>query len=169
MGLRFIFSMFKVMHFIDDNRCSFHLRYFAIGDVYIELSGRRILSNETVCLRDIGEQESLSSPMRGTPDDVRGDALICVTDSDNCCRGVDRTEGAAIGEWKINGGDNVPGSLVTPREDIYRNRGTGFIRLNVRNGTMPTLVGQYCCMIPDAMNMMQTVCVTVGKFTRMNH
>ncbi len=93
-----------------------------------------------VCLRDIGEQLSRANATVGVPDTVEGTALVCVTNNPNCCRPVDNPNGGAVGEWTING-FIIPGINADPSSRLYRNRGTGLVRINHRpsaEGNPPT-------------------------------
>ncbi len=120
-----------------------------------------------VCLSDIGEQLSRANGMVGVPDIVEGPALVCATNNPNCCRPVDNPNPGGFGEWTING-FTAPGINADPLPRIYRNRGTGLVRINYRpnaEGTNPPLllIGQYCCMIPDMSGVFQTLCVEVNS------
>ncbi len=113
-----------------------------------------------VCLRDIGEQPSQSL---FTPDTAEGLALVCATTNPSCCRVVDGASGG-VGDWTLNG-IVAEGTQITPLPLIYRNRGTGLVRLNVQTGAVVT--GQFCCTIPDNSNITRTLCVdvTLGELT----
>ena len=102
-----------------------------------------------ICVSDIG----LGS------DDLTeaGDALVCVTDNTTCCRADDGSPGG-VGEWFINE-MMVPGLTVMPSEIVFRNRGTGLVRLNVQSGDTLQQVGEYCCEIPDNSGVTQRLCV----------
>ena len=120
-----------------------------------------------VCLSDIGEQLPGAKAMVGVPDTVEGPALVCVTNNPNCCRSVDNPNGGGVGDWTING-FSAPGMYANPQSRIYRNRGTGLVRINYQpstEGADPPLVliGQYCCTIPDMSGVFQTLCVEVNS------
>ncbi len=122
-----------------------------------------------VCLSDIGEQltQDIYNQSDGIPDTVEGTALVCVTNNRNCCRPVDNPNGGVVGDWTING-FQAPSFFGNPRPRIYRNRGTGLVRINYRpsaEGADPPLVltGEYCCTIPDMSGVMQTLCVEVNS------
>ena len=75
-------------------------------------------------------------------------ALICQTDSTQCCRGSDNTNGGPLGEWYFPDGTLVPDGQDASRS-IFRNRAPSVVRLNRRNNAQsPT--GVYRCEIPDA-------------------
>ncbi|XP_064396286.1 uncharacterized protein LOC135343224 [Halichondria panicea] len=120
-----------------------------------------------VCLSDIGEQLPGAKAMVGVPDTVEGPALVCVTNNPNCCRSVDNPNGGGVGDWTING-FSAPGMYANPQSRIYRNRGTGLVRINYQpstEGADPPLVliGQYCCTIPDMSGVFQTLCIEVNN------
>ena len=125
----------------------------------MEFKGNRLNSSSVVILTDIGEQLS----GKQEPDTLRGDALVCVTTYTPCCRGADGSPGGA-GKWLFPGGAEVPGSRsLTPHMGIYRNRGTGLVRLNREVNSTRDVVGQYCCEIPVNSTNMDTLCVNVGE------
>ena len=75
-------------------------------------------------------------------------ALQCTTNRVGCCRGSD---GKAAGEFYFPNGEQVPILGHDPSIRIYfRNRETGFVRLNRRS--VATETGQLRCeiYIPDA-------------------
>ena len=81
-----------------------------------------------------------------------GNALLCVTDG-ACCTNPNRA-----GEFYYPNGDVV--RIDGSGDDLYRNRGTGMIRLNRRNGaTSP--IGTYTCEIPDSNRELQTIFITL--------
>ena len=127
----------------------------------MEFNGTRLNNSSVVLLTDIGEQPA---GLTSEPDTVRGDALVCVTDNSTCCRVADGSPGNGAGRWLFPGGDEVPGiGSSTPHMGIYRNRGTGFVRLN-RQADSPLTVGEYCCEIPSSSGDTLKLCVNVGEF-----
>ena len=95
--------------------------------------GATLLVNGTgkVCVSDIGH---------GSDDPTEaGNALVCVTDNTMCCRGVDSTS-VGMGEWFINE-MIVPGLFMSRNTKIYKNRGTGLVRLNVVAGNTLKQIG----------------------------
>ena len=101
------------------------------------------------CVSDIGLGSDIPTEA--------GDALVCVTDNTTCCRNADGSPGG-VGEWYIDG-LRVPGSFEELHEIVFRNRGTGLVRLNVLSGHTLTQVGDYCCEIPDCSGIIQRLCV----------
>ena len=74
------------------------------------------------------------------------DALFCVTDFRNCCRPP------YIGNWFFPNETRVPST----HWDIYRTRGRMIVSLHRRRGGVN---GIYRCVIPDAMNIIQTISI----------
>ena len=140
------------------------LSLLVIIEAYIEFKGNRLNNSSKVILTDIGEQLSGTQE----PDTMRGDALVCVTNYTPCCRKSDGADGAA-GGWLFPNGDAVPGTLMQ-HVGIYRNRGTGLVRLNRQVNSTQETIGQYCCKIPvtDLTNL-ETLCVTIGELSGNNY
>ena len=80
-------------------------------------------------------------------------ALFCLTDQPGCCRPL---YWGPVGNWFFPNGAKVP----SPGElwDVYRNRGQSVVRLNRRRGGV---TGIYSCVVPDAMNVSQTIYIGV--------
>ena len=87
-----------------------------------------------------------------------GDALVCVTENTACCRTADGAARFGVGEWFINR-VAVPGIAFVPNATVFRNRGTGLVRLNVQSGDTLQQVGEYCCEIPDNSGVTQRLCL----------
>ena len=106
------------------------------------LNGVTYTNGSAVLRTDIGEGDA---------------ALRCTTDRAGCCRGGD---GTAVGEFYFPDCSVVPVSGNDMSRTYYRNRGTGFIRLNRRsNGT---LLGQFRCEIPDANGTTVNLFIYIG-------
>ena len=87
-------------------------------------------------------------------------ALLCVTDLIECCRGNETGGRGALGDWFYPNGTAV--DIKNSGDDIYRNRGPRVVRLNRRNNAMsPT--GQYCCVVPDATFTNMITCIDIGE------
>ena len=116
----------------------------ALG-VYFSIQSREVNSNGYLLITDIGE----------------GDygALQCFTDNTLCCS--DTRTGLATGHWFYPNG-----SLVGTKSDgqnFYVERGPSVVRLNRRNNAT-SVMGQFCCEVPDAASVTVRVCVNaVGK------
>ena len=102
------------------------------------LRGRPYQNNSNVMLEDIGEGD---------------DALLCITNQTACCQSDDN----ASGNWFFPNGTGVP-SESREKFDIFRTRGQMVVRMHRRRGGVE---GIYRCEIPDAMNVIQTICIGV--------
>ena len=107
--------------------------HFTIGD---EVYG----NNSVVSILSIGEGEDR--------------ALICRTDSTNCCRTIPNR----FGQFYYPNGVQVP--VLSAGQGFYRNRGDQLIRLN-RQDRATSLTGKYRCEIPDASGEMQNLYITL--------
>ena len=99
-------------------------------------------NNSLVVLEDIGEG---------------GDALFCITDFFNCCTPLYTSEmKSVLGNWFFPNETRVPSS--GHNWDFHRTRGHMVVRLHRRRGGEE---GIYCCEIPDAKNVTQTIYIGV--------
>ena len=117
--------------------------------VYLSLRGTVYANNSAIQITEVGETN---------PDTDLNDGLQCITDRMPCCRTAFRA-----GEWYMYTPDRtvVPGSSDV---GFYRNRGgdDGTVNLNRLSGVMmPT--GLFCCEVPDALDIMQSVCANIGE------
>ena len=104
------------------------------------LRGTPYQNNSIVILEDIGEGD---------------DALLCITFQTACCRHP-YTDGSVLGNWFFPNGSRVPGSGI--KWDFYRTRGQMVVgMLRTRGG----VEGIYRCVIPDTMNVIQTIYIGV--------
>ncbi|XP_064386347.1 sushi, von Willebrand factor type A, EGF and pentraxin domain-containing protein 1-like [Halichondria panicea] len=88
-------------------------------------------------------------------------ALTCHTELSTCCREQDNPNGGALGGWRGPDGVSVPSeaAIETTAEGFYVTRGISTISLNRR--CSETNAGVYCCTIPRADGVTQTLCVNV--------
>ena len=107
------------------------------------LKGTTYQNNSIVTLDDIGEGD---------------DTLLCVTDLTTCCQ--PSNVNGTLGNWFFPNGTRVPSS--GSKWDFHRTRGQSVVRLQRRRGGEE---GIYQCMIPDAMNVTQTVYIGVYNRT----
>ena len=100
-------------------------------------------NNSLVSLEDIGEN---------------GHALRCMTDKPACCRPpyTNGTGQQALGNWFFPNETRV--SSAGNQWDFHRNRGHMVVNLNRRRGGGD---GVYRCVVPDAMNVTQTIYIGV--------
>ena len=115
------------------------------GDIRFSLRGGTYQNNSFVFLEDIGEG---------------GDALLCITNQTACCR--PGRMGTVQGKWVFPNGTKVPSAVINSTSglkwDFYRDRGQMVVRLHRRRGGEE---GIYRCVIPDAMNVTQTIYIGV--------
>ena len=123
-----------------------HSTKLHIPGVYLTLGGEIYRNGSNILIGEIGEGDD--------------GALLCVTDLIQCCHGDDRPAGP-LGEWFYP--DRSLIRVKDSGDDIYRNRGTGIVRLNRRNNaTSPT--GQFCCVVPDATLTNRITCIDIGEY-----
>ena len=106
-----------------------------MGAVSFWLRGTTYWNNSLVTLENIDEGD---------------DALFCVTDQTACCRPPYWI--SAIGNWYFPNGSRV--SSPSTQWDFYRTRGQSVLYLQRRRGGVN---GIYSCVVPDAMNVTQTI------------
>ena len=80
-------------------------------------------------------------------------ALLCMTNLTTCCRNGSRS---VLGQWFFPNGTRV--SSEQPEWDFFRDRGQMIVFLHRRRGGVD---GIYHCMIPDSMNVTQTIYIGV--------
>ena len=112
------------------------------------LNGTTYQNNSLVTLEDIGEWD---------------DALLCVTDQPLCCRRPYTGEiGSALGNWFFPNGTRLfyfyPNYTTDTQWDFFRSRGQMIVHMHRRRGGVN---GIYHCVIPDAMNVTQTIYIGV--------
>ena len=112
------------------------------GDVWFSLRGRRYQNNSWVALEDIGD---------------RNDSLHCITNFTACCgRHYTGLNEKVLGNWFFPNGSRVPGH--DSQWDFYRDRKKMRVHLHRRRGGVE---GIYYCVIPDSLNVMQTIYIAV--------
>ena len=123
----------------------------ACAGVYLSLRGVVYANNSVIQITEIGETN---------PDNDLNEGLQCITDRSPCCRFTFRA-----GEWYMY----TPERTMVPGPpsgvSFYRNRGydDGTVNLNHNSGVMmPT--GLFCCEVPDALNVIQSICATISEY-----
>ena len=127
--------------------CDIHISSFTgTGEgVRFSLRGTTYQNNSLVNLEDIGEWSA---------------TLLCVTDQDACCVPPYTGEmGSALGNWLFPNGTRLLSK--DSHRDFYRTRGQMIVLMHRRRGGED---GIYSCVIPDAMNVTQTI--YVGVYSR---
>ena len=114
--------------------------------VYLLLKGTVYANNSIIAIDEIGEVTGESN-----------NGLQCVTDSKQCCQG-----GSQAGAWHLPSGDAVPSQGND--NAFYTSRGNGTVILNHihQSNTTPTS-GVFCCEIPNASFITQTICSILSK------
>ena len=83
------------------------------------------------------------------------DALLCITNYTACCQ-LNDTGGRALGNWFFPNGTRVPSGVS--EWDFFRARDQMVVSMHRRRGGVE---GIYHCVIPDAMNVTQTIYIGV--------
>ena len=104
------------------------------GDVRFSLRNITYQNNSIVMIEDIGEHD---------------DALLCMTKTNSSM---------AFGNWFFPNGTTIPSDTENNQSDIYRSRGEMVVRMHRRRGGEE---GIYYCVIPDSMNVYQTIYIGV--------
>ena len=87
------------------------------------------------------------------------DSMKCITDRKPCCG----TQPFRVGEWYFPNGSRVP--IPGDGTSFYRLRSDdGYVYLNHRNFDIARPTGLFCCVVPDATDVSQTLCVNISTF-----
>ena len=122
--------------------------YYTYAGIYLSLNGTVYSNNSVIMISEIGNHI--------------GNGLQCVTDRMPCCTAQPNI--SSTGDWFFPDGGKVP-SLHIEAETFGRNRGSdGTVNLHRVSNDVMTPTGQYCCVVPDAISVLQKLCATVGKF-----
>ena len=85
-------------------------------------------------------------------------SLFCLTNKTDCCRSSDTPQGiVVIGHWYFPNGSSVKNTISG--DNMYRDRGPSFVRLQRRNNAQTT--GVFHCEVPDASGTSQSLYVGV--------
>lgn len=103
------------------------------------MQGKNYTNNSVMNIADVGVGDS---------------ALLCMTNRECCC-GI---PGHRYGQFYYPDGSQVP--VKAGGNVLYCDRRDKMIRLNRKFGMYPT--GKYCCEIPDARGMIQTLYFTLS-------
>lgn len=115
--------------------------------VYLTLRGVVYANNSVISITEIEQTNATSNT-----------GLQCNTDSTPCCA----TPPYRFGEWYFPDGRAIPvqGAATT----FYRSRGDdGTVNLNRLNTGITSPTGQFCCVVPDASDIVQIVCADIGE------
>ena len=116
---------------------------FFFAGIGFLLNGVVYNNNSIVTLNEIGEDSA---------------ALFCLTNKTDCCGSLDTPEGiVVIGHWYFPNGSSVKNTISG--DNMYRDRGSSFVRLQRRNNAQTT--GVFRCEVPDASGTNQQLYVGV--------
>ena len=122
--------------------------------VFISSRSSIINTNSNIFITDIGEGDC--------------GALLCYTDLNECYHNSDTTTGALGLLFYPNGSDV---GIRSSGQDFYIDRGPSVVRLNRRINATSTIIGLFCCVLPDATFTEIKICInvtsTAGKYTEL--
>ena len=123
--------------------------------VYLSLRGIVYTNNSVILITEIGETDTNTMP----PPPNSNNGLQCITDRMPCCATVPNR----FGQWQFpNNKTNIGISGSTA--SFYRTRGDdGTVNLNRVSDDVMMPTGLFCCIVPDATNVDQTVCANIGE------
>ena len=137
--------------------------------MYLCLKGKTNFTGGIIPINVIGETtNNVSHPHLGD-NDYENNGLQCITDKPNCCR----VNAIKIGEWYFPNGTAVPilgygnNSAIT----FYRNRGynDSTVNLNRVSSNVMSPTGNFCCKVPDSVDINHTVCANISEFLGMSY
>ncbi len=122
---------------------------FTLGVAIVDFKPNIYPNGSTVIsVQDIGE---LQTDFSNT-----NEAVACRTDRRPCCKTP------RLGDWTYNSG-TIIGTRGSSGIDYFRNRDDNqMIYLSLRSSATNPPTGEFCCKIPDSMNVMQTMCIDLG-------
>ena len=120
------------------------------------------INNSIILITEI----EYTSTSNGVTDATSNNGLQCITDRRPCCAAQPNRQG----EWIFpDNGGNVPGLAQNPTS-FSRNRGDdGTVNLNRLNSDVMMPTGRFCCVVPDATSVDQTVCANIGTYIYIDH
>ena len=127
------------------------MHIFCLLGVYLSLKGVIYANNSFITITEIGESNSFTSPHQN-------DGVQCISDRMPCCS----SSSFRAGHWFFPDGEEVPpqGAAVS----FYRNRDEyGSVNLNRLNSGTTRPTGLFCCVVPDATDVNQTLCINISK------
>ena len=118
--------------------CNYYLYFSHAGDIIFTLEGTTeyLTNNSEVRLDEIET------------------SLLCTTSRQGCCINP------LAGRFLYPNGSEVG----FPDAGTYRNRGDGFVRLNVRNRSL-VIADRYTCEIPDYHGHLQNISIIISELT----
>ena len=123
------------------------IRLFPYIGVYLSLKGKVYANNSIIPIAEIGETDT-------SVGSTQNNGLQCITDKMPCCMGT------SLGEWTYH---KAPVQNTTTNFFVSRGLNNGAVNLNRLNNNVTSPTGQFCCMVPDTDDDIQTLCVSIGK------
>ena len=122
-----------------------------LDGVALSLHGVIIDDDSYVNVNDIGDDDST--------------ALLCHTNKTDCCG----QPPYRAGDWYYPNGTQVGPvgyNIATGHTSyFFRNRGAQVVRL--KRARHPSERGRFCCQVPNAISVVQSICVNVGMLSQM--
>ena len=117
----------------------------ATGDrVYLSLNGTVYANNSVIPITEIGNTSNTG--------------LQCITDRRPCCASPSNR----AGEWYFPDETTVP--ILSGATSFYRTRGDdGTVNLNRLNTNVIMPIGLFCCVVPDALDDKQILCINISE------
>ena len=120
--------------------------------VYLSLNDVIYANNSVIPITEIGETSNMNT--------TSNTGLQCITDRRPCCSSFPNR----YGQWFFPDGTTVPPYYyaLSYNSLFYRSRGDdGTVNLNRVHASVTMPTGQFCCMVHDAADAEQTVCVDI--------
>ena len=133
--------LWQLITFITFQNKDIIISSFLYAGIRFSLNGTTYRNNSIVTLENIGE---------------KGDALLCMTNFNACCRSPYTDENMAIGNWFFPNGTTV--LSMSASEAFYRTRGKMVLLLHRRRGEEE---GIYHCEIPVSTDINQIIYIGV--------
>ena len=121
--------------------------------VYLSLGGRFYRNNSVIPITDVIGDDNLAPSYH---------ALQCVTDKKPCCFSPPNRHG----EWYFPDGKQIPNYSNAKKSNLpfFRNRGdSGTVHLNRFRNSVMSPTGKFCCEVPNAAGVNQTLCAILSK------
>ena len=120
----------------------------------------RVYANSIIPISEIGK----TVPSTVSP--AQNNGLQCITDRVPCCK--TNIDVRASGERYFPNGTVVPPQ--NSATSFYTNRGDdGTVNLNRINSNITFPIGLFCCVVPDATGISQTLCTEISKLLISQH
>ncbi len=126
---------------------------FSLGVSIVDFKPDIYPSGSTmIYVQDIGELQAGFSNTN--------EVLACRTDKMPCCS----TQPNRFGSWTYDNGTTI-GNRVNSGIDYFRSReDSQMVYLSLRSSATNPPTGEFCCVIPDSRNVMQTICIDLGNY-----